>query len=581
MPRLASDWFALRNDFFESLKNNAPLYFCVSASRNGGFLSLEDATGLRRMVAGLVSHRREIGLSLVVLLLIGNIVALQGTGATIATGEKKKNGDITGLGPGGTEELQASASAAAEEARKAAVARAKAIGKSGSVGVPVPKSGTIPPGIDYAKQEIKVVYYWADSSRNSQFLPPGTPGDSVDDGKAFDALYKFVNKHAKGTAELMGTKINMGNWKIVPTIVTMNTPEAINSETVRIAKEIKPFAAITVRGSLGTSTCPAFAAAGINTYATNLPYVYNIGKSTNGYCVPISISLDQQIEATINYMTWHKTQAYNPGARAGTGGASCPPAQTTCARVYGFLYSEYPGLKELGPEIVSRLRGAGLNIPDAAVASMKVGLSDAAQQAPGIRDKLSAAGVNTVIMPDGGSSLAFTHGAGTWRPDYYVWPCSGQDTTGYTRLLPPEQWDNAQGLSCYDNTFDADLTIDRDDRDTQWYKAYKEMAPNSEAPSSSYLVYAALQPLVEAVSRLGSRDFTEENYRAALNEFDSYRYDGIKGRTGAGDNILLLMGKGVDNSLWGDVARVAWSPAAENPFEYLDGHRYKSNQSFP
>jgi hypothetical protein len=539
---------------------------------------LDDAAGPGGFGAFLGSHRRGIGLTLSALLLVGNLVALQGPASTIATGKKSSDDSVAGLGEAATPEEQASAAAAAEENRRVATARAAAAAKKGSVGVPVPKSGTIPPGIDYAKQEIKVVYYWADSSRNSQFLPPGTPGDSVDDAKAFDALHKFVNKHAKGTAELMGTKINIGNWKIVPIIVTMNTPEAINSETTKIAKEHKPFAAITVRGSLGTETCPTFAGAGIHTYATNLPYAYEIGKSTNGYCIPLGVSLDQQIEATVNYMKWHNTTPFTSADRPRAPQQTCP---TGCQRVYGFIYSEYPGLDKLGPQIVSRLRAAGLNIPDGGVASLPVGLSNAAQQAPSVREKLATAGVNTVIMPDGGSSLAFTHGAGNWRPDYYIWPCSGQDTTGYTRLLPPAQWDNASGLSCYDDTFDADLTIDSGDRQSQWYKAYREMAPNSEAPSSTYLVYGALQPLVEGVGRLGSRDFTVENYRAALREFQTYRYHGNTGRTTAGDNILVTLGNGVDNSMWGDLARVNWSPAAENPFAYIDGHRYKSDQSFP
>jgi hypothetical protein len=545
---------------------------------------LEDATGLRRMVAGLVSHRREIGLSLTALLLVGNVIALQGGAAIIATDSKKKDG-LAGLGAAGTPEEQASAAAvAAEEARKTAVAKASAAAKKagGSVGVPVPKKGTIPPGVDYAKQEVKLSYFWADSSKSSQFLPAGAPSDSVDDGKAFDALVKFVNKHAKDGTELMGSKINLGNWKFVYEIVTMNDAGGINTGTTHIAKEYKPFSAITARGSLGSETCPAFAAAGIHTFATLLPYQSNIGGATNGYCIPNGISWDQQIDASVNYLKWNKTTNYVPGARQAGGGAACPTASPTeCPRVYGFLYSEYPGLDKQAPQIVSKLRSAGLNIPDNGVASFPVGLSTALQQADGVRQKFQAAGVNTVIMPDGGSPLAITHGAGNWHPDYFVWPCSGQDTTGYTRLLDPVHWDNAAGLSCYDDTFDADLTIDSGDRNSQWYKAYKEMAPNSEAPSSTYLVYAALQPLIVGISNLGTRDFTVENYRAVLGEFQPYRYNGNTGRTTAGDNILVELGNGADNSLWGDIARVEWSPAPENPYRYLDPHRYKSNQSIP
>ena len=541
---------------------------------------MEDATGLRRMVAGLVSHRREIGLTLVVLLLIGNIVALQGTGATIATGNNKKDsGDIAGLGPGGTEAIEASASAAAEEARKAAVAKASAAAKKsgGSVGVPVPKAGTIPPGINYAKQEITVVMYWKEDSQSSTYLPPGVSGETVDDGKAFDAMVKFINKHAKGDANYMGEKIGMGNWKIVPKVVAMNNADQINTGTTRIVSEIKPFTAVTARGSLSTSVCPALAGAGIHNYATLHPYVNNIQTIYKGYCVPSGLSWDQQVEATVNYMKWHKTTKFTAVGR---------PNQTDncaagCDRVYGFLYSDYPGLKDQAPKVAAQL-----GIPADRIVSLPVGLSDASRgPSQDALTKFKDAGVNTVIMPDGGSPLAFTVGAASpnnWKPDYYVWPCSGQDTTGYTRLLPPTQWDNASGLTCYDDTFDPELTIDTDDRNGEWYKAFKDSYPNDEAPSSAHLVYAALQPLVTGVSRLGTRDFTLENFRAALKEFQPYRYNGNSGKTGAGDNLLLVLGNGADNSLWGDLARVDFDAAkGQNPYTYLDNFRYKSSQSFP
>lgn len=446
-------------------------------------------------------------------------------------------------------------------------------GRAG-VGVPVPKSGTIPLGVDFAKQEIKVVMYWREDSRSSQYLAgTGASGETVDDSKAFDALVKYINKHAKGSGQLMGGKIGMGNWLIKPIIVSMNDPAGINAGTIAITKEHKPFAAITARGSLSTETCPAFAAAGIHNFATLHPYVPNIERAYKGYCIPNAISWDQQIDITVNYMKWHKTTPYVPGART----PNCPVGQASCPRVYGFLYSEYPGLKEQGPIVADRL-----GIPAERRASLPAGLSSAAgQPSANALARFVNAGVNTVIMPDGGSPLAFTHSAGQWEPDYYIWPCSGQDTTGYTRLLPPKQWDNASGLSCYDDTFDAELTIDSGDRQTQWYAAYKEMNSSGEAPSSTHLVYAALQPLVVGVSNLGDREFTVENFRSALNEFQPYRYNGVSGRTTAADNLLLLMGNSSDGSIWGDMARVSWSPAAENPFSYLDNRRYTSNQSFP
>lgn len=532
---------------------------------------------IRKLNGFVLGHKRATGAVAVLLLIVGTSLALRQGDSRIKTDEGgvglgTPGGDTSPLEPGvGSTDTPGSTGARGSRGR----------GGSSSarpgVGVAAPTSGTIPPGVDYAKQEIKVVYYWKDDS-GSVFRSSETPGDALDDSKAFDALVKFVNKHAKGSAQLMGDEIGLGNWIIKPTLVTMNNAGEINSGTTKITKEIKPFATITARGSLSTETCPHFAAAGIHNFATLHPYVNNIQTAYNGYCIPNAISWDQQVSATVNYMRWHATTKFTSADRPDPQHACVTP----CDRVYGFLYSEYPGLKDQVPGVVSKLRAAGLKIPNDAVISLPAGLSSAAgAPAAGARDKFRDAGVNTVIMPDAASPLAFTHSAGNWRPDYYVWPCSGQDTTGFTRLLPAVQWDNASGLSCYDDTFDADLPVSNEDRAAQWYKAYKEIAPNSEAPSSTHLVYAALQPLVEGVSRLGNRDFTVENFRAALREFDPYRYNGNTGKTPAGDNILLLMGNSPDGSIWGDLARVAWSPAAENPFTYLDPHRYKSNQSFP
>lgn len=518
-------------------------------------------------------RRKYFAIGGLLVVIVAAILLLRGGDKSIRTADRTDAEATPGaegtLDPGIAPTDGSGATGAAGTAKSTAK-KATTPGARPGVGVAKPKSGTIPPGVDYAKQTIKVAYYWGDSSRSSQYLPPGTAGDTVDDGKAFSALVGYINKHAKGSAQLMGTKIGLGNWLIEPTIVTMNDADAINSGTTHIAKELKPFAAITARGSLGTETCPSFAAAGIHNFATLQPYEPNIGATRGGYCVPTAISWDQQIDATVNYMNWHKTTKLQ-GPRTSP---TC--AAQTCDRVYGFIYSEYPGLDKQGPIVADRL-----GIPAARRRSMPAGLSNAASVAPGVRDALRAEGVNTVIMPDAGAALAFTHAANDWYPDYYVWPCSGQDTTGYTKLLPPDKWDNASGLTCYDDTFDADLTIDADDRQTQWYAAYKEMAPNSEAPSPTYLVYGALQPLVEGVSRLGNRDFTVENFRAALKEFQPYRYNGITGRTNDGPNILLRMGNSPDASIWGDMARVSWSPAAQNPYSYSDAHRYTSNQSFP
>lgn len=539
--------------------------------------SFSDAT--QRIKTLVLEHKRAFAAIVAVVLIAGTIIVLRQGDSQIATGD----GNTEAIAPGEPgAPLEPGVSPAEEGSPTAGTSKKSSGNKVTSsagrpgVGVAVPKVGTKPPGVDYAKQEIKVVMYWKEDSQSSQFLAgTGASGEAVDDSKAFDALVKYITKHAKGSGQLMGTKIGMGNWLIKPTIVSMNNAGQINTGTTFIAKELKPFAAITARGSLSTETCPAFAAAGIHNFATLHPYLPNLDKVTNGYCIPNAISWDQQVEATVNYMKWHKTTKFTSADRPDPQ-HSCPAG---CNRVYGFLYSEYPGLKDQGPKVADLL-----GIPEARRYALPVGLSTAAgQPSQNALAKFRDAGVNTVIMPDGGSPLAFTTSAGaSWRPDYFVWPCSGQDTTGYTRLLPTVQWDNASGLTCYDDTFDADLTIDDGDRLTQWYKAFKEIYPSDEAPSSTHLVYAALQPLVEGISRLGSRDFTVENFRAALREFEPYRYNGVSGRTNAGDNILLLMGNSPDGSIWGDFARVDFeSSRGQNPYAYPDGHRYKSNQSFP
>lgn len=444
-----------------------------------------------------------------------------------------------------------------------------------NVGVEKPKTGTIPPGINYADQVIKVVYYWDSSSSGSQFLEgTGAAQNAVDDGLAFKALAKFINNHIDGSASLMGTQIKMGNWLIDPIVEAQSSRNADpNVLMTKIANEHKPFAAINARGSLSTNGCPPFAAAKIHNFAT-LDYSPNIAAAYNGYCLPGAISWAQQVDATTNYLSWHKGSDYQ-----GPEGGSCPALG--CDRVFGFVYTEYPGLNEQGPAVVTRLRAAGLNIPQNGVASLTAGLSNAPEEPPAVINQFRGAGVNTVIMPDGGTALKFTIAADNkYFPDYYVWPCSGQDTTGFTRLLPPGQWDRASGLTCYDDTFDADLTADQQDRASQWYKAYQEISPGSEPPASTYLVYASLQPIVVGVSNLGTRPFNVENFRAGLKEFQPYRYHGATGRTDAGDNILLRMGNSPDASPWGDVARVSWSPGPE-PYSYPEGCRYTSSQSFP
>ena len=538
-----------------------------------------------------LNDKRVLGAYVGTLALVGSIVVM---GNQAATPSGKRPGALAAsIGPGDAPS-QVTESAVASLAPSAAPsAGKKGSGSRPGVGVPVPTKGIRPPGVHYDTQTVEIYHYWSDSS-SSPFVPSGTPHDSFDDGKAFDALVKFINKHAEDGTDFMGTKLNLGKWRLVGTNRQTDSkdPRAIDSVTRDIVETELPFVAMTVRGSMAVQNCPEIAAHGIHVLASNLPYADDIAKETNGYCIPMALSWAQQKSATINYVKWHKDTPFTSVNRPGAGEAPCPNG---CPRVYGFVYSEYGSsnidnqdtkfytLADQAAKVVAKLRAEGVNIPDGAVQSLPAGLTNASQYTGGVIAKLIAAGVNTVIMPDAGTSLALTASAAAaqWQPDYYVWPCSGQDTTGYSRLLPASQWNNASGLSCYHPSMDADLTLDSDDKNTQWYRAFQEIYPGSETPSSTYLVYQGLQPIVAAISKLGTRDFTVENFRAALREVQPYRYSGYTGRTSSDADLLMEMGNGVDNSIWGDLARVTYASAPSNPYHYIDPRRYKSNQSFP
>jgi hypothetical protein len=161
--------------------------------------------------------------------------------------------------------------------------------------------------------------------------------------------------------------------------------------------------------------------------------------------------------------------------------------------------------------------------------------------------------------------ITFTHAAPglAYKPDYFVWPCSGEDSTGMVRLYDPDQWKRASGLTCYDQHLNADLTNDDMARKTEWYKAYQEMAPGAEPPAPTSLVYQSLLPLVVGITHAG-QELTIERFRAGLAGFTPYRYDAIKGRVTDPGNLLVTL-NAPDGSQVGDAGKVYWDPNTTTP----------------
>jgi len=394
---------------------------------------------------------------------------------------------------------------------------------AGAPGTTRPQTvGSTPlPGV--TDDEITVVYYWkGDRTRTSPYLAGSGAEANVDEAEAFRKLVDFINENADGGATLMVQPINLHGRRIKPVVVEAGqAPEDYAAAAARITREIRPMAAVAAHGSISAYLCPALAAAGIHNLAT-YDLAGGLAQSTNGYCLPSGMTWEQQVELTGAYLLRHQRE--NPG------------------RVYGVVYAEYPGLVDSAPRMVERFRRAGINIAE--VASVSASLTTAQQQAPNVVGRMRARGVNTIVMPDAGAPLNFTHAAaaGGYNPDYFVWPCSGQDTMGMARLFNPTQWARASGLTCYDQAFASDLTNNEAMRNTEWYEAYRSQV-NAEPPSPTPFVYAALLPLVAGIEGAGP-NLTVESFRAALDRFGPYRYDAVDGRTDDATNMLLGSGTG-------------------------------------
>lgn len=427
----------------------------------------------------------------------------------------------------------------------------------------VPGAVTPLPGL--TDGEITVVYYWkGDRTRTSPYLTGTGAEANVDEAEAFRTLVTFINDHADGGATLMGHPINLHGRRIKPVVVEAGQDaEAYAAAAERITREIKPMAAVAAHGSISAYLCPALAKAGIHNLAT-YDLAGGLTASTDGYCLPSGMTWEQQVELSEGYLLRHQRES--PG------------------RVYGVVYAEYPGLVDSAPRMVGRFRRAGINIAE--VASVSASLTTAQQQAPNVAAQMRAKGVNTIFMPDAGAPLNFTHAAQAqgYHPDYFIWPCSGQDTMGMVRLFNPAQWARASGLTCYDQAFSSDLTNNDAMRNTEWYKAYRSQA-NAEPPAPTPFVYAALLPLVVGIEGAGP-NLTVESFRAALDGFGPYRYDAVEGRTDNGTNMLLGSGTG-GRGLITDAIPLRYNSTRREPgssapgaYDFPDRRRYASRADF-
>jgi hypothetical protein len=523
-----------------------------------------------RLVAGLEAHTRTLAAILSVLLFANTFIAVRDvvapSGPPTASGSFVSEGEDAGDDP--LVGSSASASATASAAKKKALTAATDVRK-GRAGTVIPGKGTIPHGISGDK--LKIVYYWKgdQAMSSSQFLHGTGQEGNVDEGEAFTHLINYINNNPRG--ELMGFRYNMHGWKLDPQIVISGKGDEQLAAARRIAGSIKPFAAVSSHGSVSAYVCPLLAKEkilNISTYDLD----FDLTGRTGGMCLPQGLSFGAQVDLTIAYLKKHMQSPYRIGA-------------VTQPRRYGLLYAEYPGLVDSGKKVEKMLIEAGINV--VAKRTVDPDLTTAGRQQPGVVAAFRDAEVNTIIAPDSGSLITFTHaaqGAG-FTPDYYLWPCSGADSTGMVRLYNGAQWARASGLTCYDKQLNADLTTDEYATTTQWYKAYQESAGNAEPPAPTALVYQSLLPLVVGITYAG-RDLTLERFQQGLKSVRPYRYNAVTGRTTDPRNILVVT-DAADGSQVGDAAYAVWDPSykqspdsAPGGYVFPENKRYRRGETF-
>lgn len=435
--------------------------------------------------------------------------------------------------------------------------------------IPAPNPSARLPGVK--GDEIVVAYYWkGDRTRTSPYLAGSGVDANLDEGQSFTTLIEYINRNADGGATLMGFPFDLRGRRLKAVVLEAgNSPEEYAAVGRRLVEEVKPAVAISAHGSLSAYVCPQLAAAGIHNLST-FDVAPDLVERTGGYCLPSGASWERQTQVTTSYLATRMGPVPYRGPE-GNG-----------PRRFGVVWGEHPGLIDSAPRFVDGLRRAGVNVGE--TATMSPDLTEAQQQAGNVVAKMRAAGVNTMVFPEGGAPLSFTQAAEAqqYRPDYYVWPCSGQDTTAMVRLFNAAQWDRAQGLSCYDADFQTDLANDERTQRTEWYRQYREVS-GDEPPATTGLVYQALLPLVVALTNSGG-DLTVGAFRDGLDTFDSYRYSGINGRTEDPRRMLLDFDE-PDRSMVGDFTEVAWSSSTTadgssvpGSYQYPDGEkRYEAS----
>jgi hypothetical protein len=474
-------------------------------------------------------------------------------------------------------------------------------------GVYIPGVGTVPYGIDFKTKTIKLVYYWKgnrDTSGAAGSLGSSGQQGALDEADAFRRFVSYVNKHANDpvtrscttptTSCFMGVPFNLHGFHIDEKclevkgdcIIEAGESQSGWNEAAQKAVGLEPLAAISSHGGLSDNACPILADAKIFN-----PVTYNLYpgllEKTHGYCLPAGMAWEKQVNLTIPWL-----QKQNPTQY-------CETPATCKERKYGILFAEYPGEAGAVQGFVRQLLAAGINLAKSkstsgySVYSVSTSLTTAGTQQGSVVQKFVNDGVNTILAPDAGAPITFTHAAegAHYFPDYYVWPCSGEDAEGQVRLYDPHQWTRATGLSCYDEQWRLDLTLDTNARSTQWFRQYREIAcpgnPNCtvDPPATSPLVYMGLMPVLVGLTAAGA-DITREKFFAGIANAEHYRYNAITGPTTNPSNFLLTLGDKEDGSQIGDVAKVAWNSAKRTDGNSTPGSydysqtRYKSGDKF-
>ena len=534
-----------------------------------------------RIESVLRANMRIVAWAIALVLIADVFVAIRhGTtpGAVNLAGPTGQNSSAPGApGGGATPTIGATASGKPTAGRTNPATPFEGKGRLPKPGTYIPGFGTVPFGV--TNTTIRVDYYWkGDRTMTSPYLGHTGQKGAVDEADAFRNFIAYVNKHANGDATLMGFKFNLHGRKLDPYVYDAGQYPETYTSTAEAIGATPPLVAISSHGGLSDYICDYLYKHKIFNMST-----YDLGRyrgglwhGTNGYCLPQGLAWEKQLAVSVS---WIANQAKTTKYMSTTGPKP---------RIYGILYADYPGLRGSVAVLQQKLKAAGVNV--AATYRVSTSLTDAGQEAPNAVAAFKKAHVNTLIAPDSGAPITFTHAAQAngYNPDYYVWPCSGEDAAGQVRLYDPTQWGRAEGLSCYDQNWNLDLTLDNNARSTQWYHQYQEMAGQKDPPATSPLVYQAFLPMLAGITYAG-RELTVERFRAGIERFhyaNGYtRYDAIHGATNDPTHFLVALGSPEESQI-GDCAYVKWynqdhsaGNATTGNYRYSD-QRYRPDHIF-